>query len=231
MSLDYFSTFVRQEVKDAGNPRFKVTNALIFFQRNESSPSKLKAGTDGSRMGFNMSEGAAPCDARAAGFSEKRLPEWPASRNILHLLDLFRGSSGCGVCDGPGSLFPGAELGLLQDLNQHWKNIGIYYGLRGQKRKRTLRAPPGTAASCLPVPPMAHPTLPAAAPDQNLLMTQLQILGFFKGFRAAELLLPIDLLPSCNGSKGLPHHIQPPRQPPNSTLRPATSSAHPSFEH
>lgn len=53
--------------------------------------------------------------------------------------DLFWRSSRRGVSDRPGSLFPGPELGPLQNINQHWEDVGINHrllsGIRRDQRQ------------------------------------------------------------------------------------------------
>lgn len=53
--------------------------------------------------------------------------------------NLFWRSSRCGVSDRPSSLFPGPELCLLQNINQHWEDVGINYcllsGIRRNQRQ------------------------------------------------------------------------------------------------
>lgn len=44
--------------------------------------------------------------------------------------NLLRGSSGCGIGDGPGCLFPCTELCFLKNFNQHREDVCIYDSLR-----------------------------------------------------------------------------------------------------
>lgn len=48
--------------------------------------------------------------------------------------NLFWRSSRCGISDRPSSLFPGPELCLLQNINQHWEDVGINYCLLSRIR-------------------------------------------------------------------------------------------------
>lgn len=49
--------------------------------------------------------------------------------------DLFWRSSRRGVSDGPSSLFPGPELGPLQNINQHWEDVGVDHRLWSRRRR------------------------------------------------------------------------------------------------
>ena len=50
--------------------------------------------------------------------------------SCLTLPDLFRRAPGRGISDGPCSLFPGLELGTVQDLYQHREDVCVYHSLQ-----------------------------------------------------------------------------------------------------